>query len=501
MTELGDITIVLGWVLGGALVVLFGVLSWVRIIKRQKLKLDALIEEKIQKIKEQKEKIEIQKGLVEVEKAKTDALLYNLFPKDVAEELKTKGKASPKHYSSASVLFTDIKGFTQIAEDFRPKELVKILDRYFTKFDEIIEKYRVEKIKTIGDSYMCASGLPVRNATHAVDIVMAGLEIRNYILKLKHEFISKGERYLDLKIGVHTGECVAGVAGKTRLAYDIWGNTVNVAHRMQETCSIEKINISGKTQALVEPFFEFTYRGKVPAKNKGELNMYYVDRIKAEFSADEAGNEPNSMFWEYVNLHFNSKIDFRNMERYVLNFLSNNLPDNLHYHGLHHTVAVEKAAELIALEEGIRGEELFLLKTAALLHDAGFTEQYANNEEIGAEIAAKILPNFGYTDAHIQTIQRLIIATSVPQKPSDLLEQILCDADLFYIGKKSFHDIADTLKQELLDREVVENDFEWDKIQVKFLTDHHYHTSYAKRISVEKKKIRIAEIKERIEAY
>ena len=329
---------------------------------------------------------------------------------------------------------------------------------------------------------------------------MAGLEIRNYILKLKQEFISKGERYLDLKIGVHTGECVAGVTGKKRLAYDIWGNTVNVAHRMQETCAIEKMNISGKTQALVEPFFEFTYRGKIPAKNKGELNMFFVDRIKPEYSADEAGNEPNEMFWEYVNLHFNSSIDFRNMERYVLNFLSTNLPENLHYHGLHHTIAVEKATELIALKEGVKGEDLFILKTAALFHDAGFVEQYENNESKGAEIAEKILPNFGYSQEHLEKIRQLIIATSVPQTPKNLHEKILCDADLFYLGKKSFHDIADTLKQELIDRGTVENDEEWDKIQVKFLSQHNYHTNFARKTSEVKKQERIEEIKARVKS-
>ena len=151
------------WILGGAIVVVLAAFIRIWVVNFQKRKLNFLIEEKVEKIQEQKKKIEQQKYLLEQEKAKTDALLYNLFPADIAEELKTKGKASAKHYSSATVLFTDIKGFTQIAEDFRPKELVKILDRYFIKFDEIIEKYRVEKIKTIGDSYMCAGGLPMRN--------------------------------------------------------------------------------------------------------------------------------------------------------------------------------------------------------------------------------------------------------------------------------------------------------------------------------------------------
>ncbi|MES2629739.1 MAG: adenylate/guanylate cyclase domain-containing protein, partial [Bacteroidota bacterium] len=374
----------------------------------------------------------------------------------------------------------------------------KILDKYFSKFDEIISKYRLEKIKTIGDSYMCAGGLPNRNKTHPVDMVIAALEIQDWIIQLKKEFIAKGEDFLDLKVGIHTGEATAGVVGKRRFAYDVWGNTVNVAHRMEETGVIEKVNISGRTHSLVEPFFDFTYRGQLPAKNKGVLSMYFVDGIKRELSVDGAGRQPTQMFWEYVNLHFYSKMDYRNLEKYVISFLAKNLPENLYYHGLHHTLTVERAVEEIALAEGISGEELFYLKTAALLHDAGFTESYENNEELGAGIAERILPNFGYNEKQIEEIRHLILATKVPQVPKTHLEKIICDADLFYLGSEEFHDIANALGRELLERKYVKNMYEWDKIQVRFLSEHVFHTEYARKKARPQKLARLEEIKERV---
>ncbi|HEX4886601.1 MAG TPA: adenylate/guanylate cyclase domain-containing protein [Luteibaculaceae bacterium] len=473
-------------------------LNRMALIKRQKASLDRLIEEKVKQITEQKLKIEGQQKKLLIEKKKLDNILQNIFPVDVADELKSKGKVSPKHYSSVTVMFTDIKSFTQIAETYRPTDLVKILDKYFSKFDEIISKYRLEKIKTIGDSYMCAGGLPTRNKTHPVDMIVAALEIQDWITSLKKEFISKGEDFLDLKIGIHTGEATAGVVGKKRFAYDVWGNTVNVAHRMEETGVIEKVNISGKTHSLTEPFFDFTYRGQLPAKNKGVLSMYFVDGIKKELSVGGLGKEPTPMFWEYVNLHFYSKMDFRNLEKYLISFLAKNLPENLYYHGLHHTIQVERYTEEIALAEGIRGEELFYLKTAALLHDAGFTEAYERNEEIGAKIAERILPNFGYSAQQIERIRQLILATRVPQQPQNHLEKILCDADLFYLGSTDFHPIANALGRELIERGYVKTMMDWDKIQVRFLSEHVYHTDYARKKARPEKLARLEEIKYRL---
>ncbi|MCB2219018.1 MAG: tetratricopeptide repeat protein [Bacteroidetes bacterium] len=214
------------------------------------------------------------------EKDRSDKLLLNILPEETAEELKEKGFATPKHYGKVSVLFTDFKGFTKIAEKLTPHDLVRELNQCFIEFDRIIDKYNLEKIKTIGDAYMCAGGIPVANDSNPVDIVHAALEIKEYMENLKKEREKKGKDYWELRIGVHTGPVIAGVVGKNKFAYDIWGDAVNTASRMESSGIPGQVNISGFTYEFIKDYFECTYRGKIEAKNKGEIDMYIVDSKK-----------------------------------------------------------------------------------------------------------------------------------------------------------------------------------------------------------------------------
>jgi class 3 adenylate cyclase len=214
------------------------------------------------------------------ERDRSDKLLLNILPAETAEELKEKGSATPKHYDMVSVLFTDFKGFTKIAEKLTAVELVAELDNSFLEFDKIIDIHNLEKIKTIGDAYMCAGGIPVANTTNPVDIVKAGLKIREYMDQLKADREARNEDFWELRIGIHTGPVVAGVVGKNKFAYDIWGDAVNTASRMESSGVPGKVNISGATYELIKDHFECTYRGKIQAKNKGEIDMYIVEREK-----------------------------------------------------------------------------------------------------------------------------------------------------------------------------------------------------------------------------
>jgi len=225
----------------------------------------------------QKSEIERQKDEIDYERKRSDKLLLNILPEETADELKDKGYATPKHYNTVSVLFTDFKGFTKIAEKLTPQQLVEELNSCFLEFDNIIDKHKLEKIKTIGDAYMCAGGIPVANTTNPIEIVKAGLEIKDYMERLKKEREAKGEAYWELRIGIHTGPVVAGVVGKNKFAYDIWGDAVNTASRMESSGVPGKVNISGETYKLVKNHFKCTYRGKVQAKNKGEIDMYIVE--------------------------------------------------------------------------------------------------------------------------------------------------------------------------------------------------------------------------------
>ncbi len=231
------------------------------------------------------------------ERNKSDRLLLNILPQEIAEELKTKGYAEPTHFDSVTVLFTDFKGFTQIAESLTPNELVHELDSCFSYFDSMMSRYKLEKLKTIGDSYMCAGGIPKLNRTHAIDCVLAALEIQSIMNQMQEIKTSAGIPYWELRLGIHTGPLVAGVIGEKKFAYDVWGDTVNIASRMESSGTTGKINISGSTYQIIKDFFDCEYRGKVNAKNKGEVDMYYVNGINTEYAKDKEKRIPNEKFW------------------------------------------------------------------------------------------------------------------------------------------------------------------------------------------------------------
>jgi len=221
-----------------------------------------------------------QRNRIGKEKKRSDELLLNILPEEVAEELKEKGEAEAKLFNEVSVLFTDFKGFTAMSEKLTPKELVKDIHECFSGFDRIMEKYGIEKIKTIGDAYMAAGGIPVPSATHAVDIVNAAFEIRQFIEDGKARKIAEGLPFFEIRIGVHTGPVVAGIVGVKKFAYDIWGDTVNTASRMESSGAPGKVNISSTTYELVKDKFQCEHRGKVSAKGKGEIDMYFVEKLE-----------------------------------------------------------------------------------------------------------------------------------------------------------------------------------------------------------------------------
>lgn len=235
------------------------------------------------------------------EKEKSDYLLLNILPKQIAQELKEKGETVPKKFDSVSVLFTDFKGFTQISERLSPEDLIEELDVCFRYFDTVMDKYGLEKIKTIGDAYMCAGGLPRKNPTHAVDCVLAALDIQNYMNHQKTLKTVEGKPYWELRAGIHTGNVIAGVVGKKKFAYDIWGDTVNTASRMESSGEPGRVNISIQTYEDVKDFFVCQYRGQLVAKNKGRIKMYFVHSIVPELSVDGKGLVPTSEFMDKLS--------------------------------------------------------------------------------------------------------------------------------------------------------------------------------------------------------
>ena len=210
------------------------------------------------------------------EKSQSDKLLRNILPDEVADELKTTGKANAKHYPKVSVLFTDFKGFTVRSANMTPEEVIEELNKCFSAFDAIVEKYNLEKIKTIGDAYMCAGGLPIANDSNPIDAIRAGLAMQEYMTAYKNECIAKGAPYYECRLGINTGEVVAGVVGTKKFAYDIWGDTVNTASRAESSGAVGLVNITETTYELVKDIFTCEYRGDIEVKGKGLMKMYFV---------------------------------------------------------------------------------------------------------------------------------------------------------------------------------------------------------------------------------
>lgn len=212
------------------------------------------------------------------EKKRSETLLLNILPAIVAQELKESGSTKARRYEQATVMFTDFRNFSGIARSLSPEDLVAELDFYFKAFDKIIGKYRIEKIKTIGDAYMCVGGLPDVEGSTAKDVVFAALEIQELLIQLKNEREHTETPYFEARIGIHTGPLVAGVVGSIKFAYDIWGDTVNTASRLETNGEPWRVNISGTTYELVKKDFDCTPRGLIPIKNGKEIAMYFVNR-------------------------------------------------------------------------------------------------------------------------------------------------------------------------------------------------------------------------------
>ena len=378
-----------------------------------------------------------------------------------------------QRYSLVTVLFSDIQGFTRIAEQMNPEVLVDELDSFFFYFDLVVEKYNIEKIKTIGDAYMAAGGIPDKNRTNPVEVVMAALEIQDYMKRLKN----REENIWDLRIGIHTGAVIAGVVGHRKVSYDIWGDTVNTASRMESSSEAGKINISEQTYELVKDFFICEYRGKMPVKYKGEIDMYFVKGIRPELSVN-LKNIPNKRFLLQLQM-----LRFHDLEDVIHEKLENELPHNLFFHDLKHTMEVVTHVELIGRAENISDEEQLILKTAALLHDLGYIDDFENHEQRSTELARDILPAFNYSSAQVNQICKLVLSTKYPFKPGNHLEKMLIDADLSYLGRSDYTSNIIKLYKEFKERGKIKSLNEWKQVQREFLSNHRFFTRSANQLA------------------
>lgn len=415
-----------------------------------------------------------------IEKEKSEALLANVLPKNTASEIIEKGKATKIKYNFVTVLFSDIQGFTRIAEETNPEVLIDELDKFFFYFDSVVEKFGIEKIKTIGDAYMCAGGIPEKNRTNPVEVILAALEMKEYMNRLKETSELEGMKYWDIRIGIHTGTVVAGVVGQKKLSYDIWGDTVNIASRMESSGEGGKINISGTTYEFVKEFFACEYRGKMPVKYKGELEMYFVNGILYDL-CDEKG-APNRKFIVKMQM-----IKLQDIEEMITKMFDDEAPPDLYYHNSALVKSISNQVELLSTAEKLSDEEFINLKLASVFMYTGYISDYEKPMEASLRLVEEIIPRYGFDNENIKVTCR-IIKNSYNDYQETLSDRILHDAKYDYLGRVDYLKLTDKLLREQKEYGKHSDNKSWIEVQKKLLSDHEFLTDtarYLRSVSVE----------------
>lgn len=444
-------------------------------------------------------KLDIYKSLYYKDK-RISQLLGNIFPENVLESLNQFGKFSPKRADNGVVLFTDFVDFSLKAKSIKPIKLLKRLEYYFTAFDEIVDRYELEKIKTIGDAYMALAGVNENNNEPILRACFAAIEMRNFMRNEKELAKAMKRDYWEIRIGVHAGPLVAGIIGTKRFSFDVWGDTVNIAARAQQVSGIDQIAV---TQTIIDnagDYFVTKNIGNVPIKKRGgAMEMYELEAIKPEYSLYHSGKVPS------VDLRVMCEIetvDFNNMRTDIINKLKSMLPEEVVYHDLGHTENVEKAAIRFGKLEGLTPEEMMLVRTAALFHDSGFIFTHQSNELHGVRFMEQTLPKYGFTTNQIAQIRGMILATAIHTEPDGLLQQILCDADHDYLGRADYYIVAQKLFDEMRAFGIEKSEEEWLLMQIEFLEKtHQYYTISAKNIRNKAKLNRLNELKEKYNTF
>jgi class 3 adenylate cyclase/predicted metal-dependent HD superfamily phosphohydrolase len=441
-------------------------------------------------------KIEVFKSLYHKDQ-RINQLLNNIFPTTVLNELKANNKFSPRRYNEGVVLFTDFVDFSMKSRDINPIHLLKKLEYYFTTFDEIMDRYKLEKIKTIGDAYMALAGVTENNPEASVRACLAAIEIRDFMQTEKDIAVAMNRDFWEVRIGIHKGPLVAGIIGTSKISFDVWGDSVNIAARAESGSIPGYITITNNIAIEVERYMNLEDRGSVSIhKRGGDIEMFYLKDIKVEHCLYGEGKLASTELRKKCGL---SPIDFLHMRMDIVNRLKALLPDEVVYHDISHTLNVEKAAMRFARLEGLDEESIQLLRTAVLYHDAGFVVEYLHNEPFGITMAENALPKFGYSEEHISVVRSIIASTASNKKPNNLLEQIMCDADHDYLGRADYFTVAKKLRVELENYGQTMSEIEWIEFQLNYLEKvHRFYTVTAKNIRLQAKKAHIEELKQQL---
>ncbi|MEY4571587.1 MAG: hypothetical protein RLZ10_798, partial [Bacteroidota bacterium] len=433
-----------------------------------------------------KEKIENWK-LIYFERKRVDDFFAHLYPENIISDFYDQKHTDPKKIQHAAIMFTDFVEFSFKTKTLSPERVAKKLTKYFNRFDEIIRRYRLEKVKTIGDAYMVIGGVSESNPNPILRMCLAALEIRNYMETQKAVSQAFNRDFWEVRIGIHQGPLVAGIIGKTKFHFDVWGDSVNIAARTEKASTSNAILITEQVYEEVNSIFQTISSKNIEvAKRGGKLNLFELQSFK---------ENSNSLLNILVKCNL-EVIDFRRARNLIIRQLKSLLPVTCVYHNLNHSLDVERACIRFANLEGISDHEKVLLRTAALLHDIGFIYQYDNNEYLAVQFAQLHLPEFGYSSTDISIIVNCIKATNEKSNPHSPLEQIMCDADLDYLGREDYYENVQNLRSELYNFGYEFTEKMWIDFQLNFLENkHRYYTDSAKNIREMYKKKRILELK------
>jgi class 3 adenylate cyclase len=415
-----------------------------------------------------------------------------LIEKTQSEKNDTDGQIyKQKRFETVTVMYIEIMRLSDegnITEN--TVEYIDKFDGFVFRFNEIAQKYDLVKLHSLGDHFVCAGGIPEKNSINPITVTLAAIEILEII---EADNLTDENAVWSLHIGIHTGAVTAFVGEQTGISYELKGDTINETSRIVSVGKKNKVIISASTYDLVKELFDCTYFNTLSTKYRNKQHLYNVTGLKKEFADDEKRHTPNNTFRIQLML-----IQFGDLQEMILNRLEKELPEHLYYHNVKHTVDVVTQSELIGWAEGLDDHQLMLLKTAALFHDTGHIISYQDHEDHSTEIAREILPKYSYLPEEIEVICRLIMATKLPPKPADLLESIICDSDLDYLGRTDFVPVSNSLFAELK----VMNDAltldEWNKMQVKFISSHQYFTKTGRKLRNVNKQVQIERIKQLI---
>ncbi|MBN4072449.1 HD domain-containing protein [Crocinitomix catalasitica] len=396
-----------------------------------------------------------------------------------------------------TVLYVELVGFKEIKDADNSSKIYDYLDEMYIVFEEIAEKHKLQRIKWMGDDFVCAGGIDEQRNTNPIDVALAAIEIDQYVEKLRKDYKEDAKPFWNTRIGIHSGnaQVEASRHKSKKSSYALTGEVINTVPRIVAMCEEGQIYMSDYTYEIVKSYFQCEYSGELPVKYRGNLSLYRLKRIKRIYSKDrKEGIIPNDEF--ILKYHLK---EFNDLEEKVLEFLQKNLSEELYYHDYSHTIDVVNQAELIGYGEGVSDEQILLLKTAALFHDTGHTIESKGHEAHGCDIAREWLKDYRYTDAQIDEICHIIMATQMPPNPDTLLQRIICDSDLDYLGRSDFIPTSNALFKELEAQGIMTDINEWNKLQIKFLSAHHFYTDTSNRLREVNKQSQIERIEQLIE--